>query len=187
MRKAACLAGACRNRQFTLALAALVLSLSTAGAHKLPQPGALAFKDVPEHNIIYIVHSGPQHIASSFAKLVAYYLKDATPYTVVFPQMTMQVSDTETWVAVAYTGSATAADEINVGSLPASRVASKVCRGSYEKLNQVIRAAYQEIAATKQYIPQENAPLRLLYWNSPDDNRPEDLITEIQIPVTRIP
>ena len=61
---------------------------------------------MPEQRIVYVVHRGPQHIASSFARLVAYYLKDSLPFTVSFPQMTISVSDSESWVALAYAGTA---------------------------------------------------------------------------------
>jgi DNA gyrase inhibitor GyrI len=167
--------------------AMLVFSLSPALARALPRPGALAFKDVPGQSIIYVVHKGPGHIALSFARLVAFYTKDATPYDVVFPQMTIQVSDSETWVAIAYTGAASGSQDVRLASLPAATMASKVCKGSYENLGAAISQAYREIAATKRYVPAGGVPLRLLYWNSPDDHRPRDLITEIQIPVIRRP
>jgi effector-binding domain-containing protein len=175
------------RRNIPAVLAALVVSLSPAAAHPLPQPGRLAFKHVPGQNILYVIHKGPGHIASSFAKLVAYYMKDSTPYAVVFPQMTVQISDTVTWVAIAYTGSAVASDEVRLGSLPQATVGSKVCRGSYQKLGQAIGEAYREIAGSKRYVPLEGAPPRLLYWNSPDDNHSAGLITEIQIPVVAVP
>lgn len=163
-------------------LLAALLAAAPAGARSLPRPGALRFKQVSEQRIIYVVHAGPEHLASSFAKLVAYYLKDVTPFTVVFPQMTIKVSDAETWVAVAYTGDAVPGGEVRLGTLPAATVASRVCRGSYERLDGVIGEAYRQISASQRYVP-KSAPLRLLYWNSPDDNRPGELVTEIQIPV----
>lgn len=165
-----------------LALVALLSAAAPAGARGLPRPGALRYKQVPEQRIIYVVHAGPEHLASSFARLVAYYLRDDAPFAVVFPQMTLRMSDAETWVAVAYTGDAAGGGDVRLGTLPAATVASQVHRGSYERLDRAIGEAYRQIGASR-YVPQDGAPLRLLYWNSPDDNRPSDLVTEIQIPV----
>jgi effector-binding domain-containing protein len=165
----------------------LFLFSTEAYTHELPKPGNLSFKNVPEQKILYVIHKGSGHIATSFAKLVAYYMKDSTPFTVIFPQMIIQASDAQTWVAIAYTGNAYETNDVKLGKLPAVLVASKIYKGSYEKLSEPIKEAYREILATRQYVPKEGAPLRLLYWNSPDDNQPQDLITEIQIPVIKLP
>jgi DNA gyrase inhibitor GyrI len=66
-------------------------------------------------------------------------------------------------------------------------MASKIYKGSYEKIGKAIQNVFREILATKKYVPKKGKPLRLLYWNSPDDNYPQDLITEIQIPVIKLP
>jgi DNA gyrase inhibitor GyrI len=165
----------------------LLLPVANAYSRELPQPGELSFKDVPEFKILYVTHRGNEHIATSFAKLVAYYMKDSTPFTIIFPQMTIQVSDDQTWTAIAYTGDAYETNDVKLGKLPAALVASKIYKGSYDKISETIRKVFREILATKQYVPKDDAPLRLLYWNSPDDNQPQDLITEIQIPVTKLP
>jgi effector-binding domain-containing protein len=175
------------KKLFPIFFISLLLFFSNAYTRELPKPGALSFKDVPEQKVLYVVHKGSEHIASSFAKLVAYYMKDSTPFTVVFPQMTIQVSDNQTWVAIAYTGDAYESSEVKLGHLPAVLVASKIYKGGYEKISETIRETFREILDTKQYVPKDNAPLRLLYWNSPDDNQPKELITEIQIPVMKLP
>ena len=114
-------------------------------------------------------------------------MKDKTPFRVVFPQMTMKISDDESWVAIAYTGEAQETGDVKLGTIPAGMVASKVCRGSYEGLSVAIGETYKEILETKRYAPDQHMPMRLLYWNSPDDNQPQDLVAEIQIPVIKRP
>jgi hypothetical protein len=39
---------------------------------------------------------------------------------------------------------------------------------------------------TGKYLPAESGEIRLLYWNSIDDNKPEDLITEIQVVIKKL-
>jgi len=165
---------------------ALFLHIDNAYSRELPKPAELLFKDVPEQKILYVVHNGNEHIASSFAKLVAYYNKDSTPFVISFPQMTIQVSDNQTWVAVVYSGNAYETKDVKLGKLPAVLVASKIYKGSYDRIGETIRETIREILATKRYVPKDGTPLRLLFWNSPDDNQPQDLITEIQIPVIKL-
>ena len=174
------------ERRFFL-LVTVLLVCSFLHAHQLPKPGKLEFKKIPGKNIIYVVHKGNEHIASSFAKLVSYYLKEETPFKVIFPQMTIKVSDSDTWVAIAYTGEAYESGDVKLGKIPAGIMASKIYKGSYEKIGKAIQDVFREILATKKYVPKKGEPLRLLYWNSPDDNYPQDLITEIQIPVMKLP
>ena len=187
MRTSIAIAGADIGRMLSMLPVAIALCLSPIEARDLPRPGTFAVKHVPEQRIIYVVHHGPDHIAASFAKLVAYYLKDSLPFTVVFPQMTISVSDSESWVAVAYTGEARETGDVKLGTIPAGTVASRVCQGSYERISEAIQGAYRRIAASKKYLPRPGTPPRLLYWNSPDDHLPRDLITEIQIPVIERP
>lgn len=158
----------------------------SAYTHELPQPGALLFKNVPEQTILYVIHNGNDHIATSFAKLVAYYMKESTPFSIIFPQMTIQMPNNEIWVAIAYKGEAEETNNVKLTKIPAVLVASKIYKGSYEGISKTIKETFREILATKQYVPKDDMPLRLLFWNSPDDNLPQDLITEIQIPVIKL-
>ena len=113
-------------------------------------------------------------------------MKESTPFSIIFPQMNIQMSNNETWVAIAYKGEAEETNNVKLSKIPAVLVASKIYKGSYENMNKTIKETFREILATKQYVPNDDIPLRLLFWNSPDDNLPQDLITEIQIPVIKL-
>jgi effector-binding domain-containing protein len=174
------------RKLFFILFITLFLFHINAYTHELPKPGALLFKNVPDQKILYVIHNGNDHIAASFAKLVAYYMKESTPFSIIFPQMTIQMSNNETWVAIAYKGEAEETNNVKLSKIPAVLVASKIYKGSYENMNKTIKETFREILATKQYVPNDDIPLRLLFWNSPDDNLPQDLITEIQIPVIKL-
>jgi effector-binding domain-containing protein len=174
------------KKLFSIFFIILFLFFNNAYTHELPKPGILSFMNIPAQKILYVVHKGNEPVATSFAKLVAYYMKDSTPFTVIFPQMTIQVSSNEKWVAIAYTGNASETNDVKLKEMPACLVASKVYKGSYDKIGNFIKETYREILTTKQYVPKDDMPLRLLYWNSPDDNQPKDLITEVQIPVVKV-
>jgi effector-binding domain-containing protein len=65
-------------------------------------------------------------------------------------------------------------------------MASYIYKGSYTKISDAIRGVFRKVVNTGEYIPAGNGEIRLLYWNSIDDNQPEDLITEIQVRVKKL-
>lgn len=140
----------------------------------------VAFKKIPALKLLVVECKGDEHIAHSFAELVAYYNRDNTTFDVVFPQMSLEFSDSKQWIAVAYTGMAQETSTVKIKTIPPAKIASALHKGSYPTLGVTIRKLYQHLYANKMF-PDTGAPLRLLYLNSPDDNHPKDLLTEIQI------
>ena len=147
--------------------------------------GVLNVKEVPEQKILVVEYTGEGHIAPYFGYLVAYYNREETPFEVVFPQMSIEMSQTEQWIAIAYEGEAEESEEVKTSVLPAVTVAAMIHKGGYQTLPETVQKAYQELRETA-YIPDSGHPLRLLYWNSPDDTHAKELITEIQIPIRKI-
>jgi effector-binding domain-containing protein len=141
----------------------------------------IIFKDVAEQKILVVEYTGEGHIAPYFGRLVAYYNKEDTPFKVLFPLMSIEFSRQNQWVAIAFTGKAQETSDVKIKILPAVKVASVIHKGSYQSLSDTIGRLYKRLYKQKKFP--SSKPLRLLYKNSPDDNYPEDLITEIQIPV----
>ena len=141
----------------------------------------ITFKEVPAQQLLVVEYDGNGHIAPYFGKLVAYYNKEQIPFKVIFPQMTNEYSTHNQWVAIAFTGDAEETQDVKIKFLPKTNVASIIHKGSYQSLSDSIRWFYKELYKRKNFP--SSGPIRLLYRNSPDDNYPEDLITEIQIPL----
>ncbi|MGI9305677.1 MAG: GyrI-like domain-containing protein [Gammaproteobacteria bacterium] len=127
-------------------------------------------------------------IAGPFAELVNYYnngdLDDIAAMQIVFPQMSFDFADGASWIAVQFTGAAKETARVKIKETPAGKFYAETHNGPYQKLGEAVRRAYRLLAA-EGYAPDKTRPRRLLYWNSPDDNPPEKLRTEIQIPVVR--
>lgn len=166
-----------------LLLIASLTFLVTASGFADEQPGsALKIKEVPEQSILAIQYNGEGPLAPYFGKLVSYYNKPNTPFQVKFPQMTIEFSHDNQLVAIAFSGEATESEDVKIEKLPQVTVASMLHKGSYQSIGETVRKAYGRLQKLS-YFP-DGQPLRLLYWNSPDDQYPEDLLTEIQIPIT---
>ena len=144
--------------------------------------GVLNIKEVPEQKILVVEYTGEGHIAPYFGYLVAYYNREETPFEVIFPQMSIEMSQTEQWIAIAYEGEAEESEEVKTRVLPAVSVAAMIHKGGYQTIPETVQKAYNELLESG-YIPDSGSPLRLLYWNSPDDTHAKQLITEIQIPI----
>ena len=57
--------------------------------------GVLKIKEAPEQKVLVVDYAGEGHIAPYFGKLVAYYNREETPFEVVFPQMSIEISRRE--------------------------------------------------------------------------------------------
>lgn len=160
----------------------IILFSSAAFADKNKCTGILKIKELEEQDLLIVEYDGKGDIAPYFGKLVAYYNKESISFNVIFPQMNIEFSRNKQWIAIAFEGEAKENKDVRIKKLPKATVASMVHIGSYQSLWKTVRKIYQELQKVK-YFPDSSQPLRFLYWNSPDDNHPKDLITEVQIPV----
>lgn len=163
---------------------------SQVSALALPNVGDFHIKNIVAKDVLYVEHSKSQgHISNSLIKLVQYYLLNAGDhFQVVFPQLSVESRDIAgSYYAIGYQGTPRQTQQIKTVQLEAGLFASFIYKGSYTKLDSAIRATLERIFDTGQYSPHSNREIRLLYWNSIDDNHPAALITEIQIRVTKNP
>ena len=169
--------------------AGLCFTVSFCCALELPAPDKFTIKPIDAQKILYVHHTDDGgYISSSVVKLVQYYLYHADEnYEVIFPQMSIESDDIQgSYVAIGYKGNPRETDIVKLGRLDGGLVASYIYKGSYTQLSPAIRNVFRKVVDTGKYIPAGNGEIRLLYWNSIDDNRPEDLITEIQVKVKKL-
>ena len=126
------------------------------------------------------------NIASVFADLVDYYnngnLEEIEAMKIIFPQMGISFRNGDRWIAIEFQGEAIGSDTVAIQKLSGGRFYSTEYIGPYQHLNAVIDDAFESLIVAG-YRADTDKPLRLLYWNSPDDNPPHRLRTEIQIPL----
>jgi effector-binding domain-containing protein len=174
---------------FVMVLTIIMAIPSVCSALNLPRPEAFTIKQVDSQNILYVHHKiSDGHITNSLIKLVQYYLlKENDHYEVVFPQLSIERADIQgSYIAIGYSGNPVESDIVNTTKLQGGLMASYIYKGSYTKISNAIRAVFRKVVNTGEYIPAGNGEIRLLYWNSIDDNQPEDLITEIQVRVKKL-
>ncbi len=138
-------------------------------------------KQVDSQNLLVVEYKGEGNIAPYFGELVAYYNRDKKPFDIIFPQMSVEFSSNNQWIAIGYTGEAYETEHVKLKQLPSVTVASAMHKGSYQTIGATIRDLYAQLRVN-QYYP-NGQPVRLLYLNSPDNTQPTELLTEIQIPV----
>jgi effector-binding domain-containing protein len=156
----------------------------------LPKEGDFQIKEVADKNILYVVHTKYQgHISNSLIKLIQYYLlQDNDNYEVVFPQLSIESRNIKgQYYAIGYKGNPEETNEIKRTQLKGGLFASFIYKGNYKEIGSAIRNVFQKVLQTGKYMPHNNEEIRLLYWNSIDDNHPKDLITEIQVRVVKLP
>ena len=180
-----------RMTKLNLLFVFAIFWLQTPLSHALPlpTPGEFTIKQVSSQKILYVHHTfGDGHISNSVVKLVQYYLLNANDnYQVVFPQMSIERSDIQgSYVAIGYKGNPAETDIVKTMELKGGLVASYIYKGSYTQIGKAIRGVFRRAVDTHKYIPAANGEIRLLYWNSIDDNQPENLITEIQVRIEKL-
>jgi effector-binding domain-containing protein len=172
----------------------IVLSLLffsfNAFALPVPKVGKFQIKEVADKNILYITHTEDKgHISNSLIKLIQFYLlKESDDYKVVFPQFSMESRNINgNYYAIGFKGTPKASKEIKTTQLKGGLFASFIYKGNYKNIGSAIRGTFQKVLKTGKYVPHDDEEIRLLYWNSIDDNHPKDLITEIQVRVVKLP
>ena len=168
----------------------LLLFSSTAFSLSLPEAGDFQIKEVADKNILYVIHTEDKgHISNSLIKLIQYYLlRESDTYEVMFPQLSIESRNIESsYYAIGYKGNPRETDEIKTTQLNGGLFASYIYKGNYKSIGSTIRDTFQKILETGEYVPHDDEEIRLLYWNSIDDNHLKDLITEIQVRVKKLP
>lgn len=141
----------------------------------------LDLKSVSSQRVLSIRVGSPREFPLAFDKLAQYCGHESDMH----PTAELSVGSTRAmYAAVAYTGNPRETEDVKVLDLPAATVATRIHKGPYENLPISIKELVDEVRHAG-YAPDESALLRLLYRNSPRDNPPENLLTEIQLPVTR--
>ena len=72
--------------------------------------------------------------------------------------------------------------ELGFQTIPAGKYAITTHHGSYDKLHDTYRALYGKWLPESGYTPSDK-PAFELYHNSPQDTAPEDLVTDIYLPL----
>ena len=169
----------------------LCLPFLSAASHalELPETGLFEFKEVEDKDILYVHHKkGEGHISNTLIKLIQFYLlQESEDYQVVFPQLSIERYDIDgSYYAIGYEGEPEETGQVKTTQLKGGMFASYIYKGNYRDIGEGIGSAFREISKTGKYVPHEKEEVRLLYWNSIDDNYPKDLITEIQIRVKKL-
>ncbi len=156
----------------------------------LPEADKFEIKDITDKKVLYVSHTKDKgHISSSLIKLIQYYLlEESQTYKVVFPQLSVESKNIEgSYYAIGYEGIPKETNDIKTTKLKGGLFASFIFKGNYRSISPAIRSTFKKVLNTENFIPHPDEEIRLLYWNSIDDNHPKDLITEIQIRVKKRP
>ncbi|MFK2822020.1 GyrI-like domain-containing protein [Arcobacter sp. YIC-80] len=157
---------------------------------ELPKKNTFLIKQIEDKNILYVTHTKDKgHISNSLIKLIQYYLlQDKEDFKVMFPQLSVESNNINgQFYAIGYTGTPKGNNIVKTTLLKGGLFASYIYKGNYKYITKSIRKTFQKILQTGKYIPDNREEIRLLYWNSIDDNHPENLITEIQIRINKLP
>lgn len=177
-------------KRYSVLFLMLLMVIKFANALELPKTGEFVIKQVDSKKVLYVHHKNSDgHISNSIIKLVQYYLlKENDDYEVIFPQFSMERYDIDgSYVAIEYKGNSMETQDVKTTNLEGGLFASYVYKGSYKDIGEAIRASFQKVQMTGKYIPHNQEEIRLLYWNSIDNNQPKDLVTEIQVRVKKLP
>ncbi len=93
---------------------------------------------------------------------------------------TDQAGTADIEVVVAVEGTVRAGGEIRSYSLPGGKMARLIHRGPYEETGQSYQRIMDWIAKKGLHV---NGPIREIYHNNPMEVKPEDICTEILVPV----
>jgi DNA gyrase inhibitor GyrI len=159
-------------------------------ALELPKVGTFEIKSVEDLSILYVRHQETEgHISNTLIKLIQYYLlRDDGSFEVVFPQLSIESSVIGgRYYAIGYIGNPVETEIVKTTTLKGGVFASYIFQGNYKYISKGIRKTFQKTLKTGKYVPHEKEEIRLLYWNSIDDNHPKHLITEIQVRVRKLP
>ena len=173
-----------------LAFLLLLAIVPFVHALELPKEQTFEIKNVKDLNVLYVHHDQSKgHISNTLIKLIQYYLlKDDGSFEVIFPQLSVEGSNIDgSYYAIGYRGNPKETETVKKTTFKGGLFASYIYKGSYKTVGKAIRKTFQKVLKTGKYVPHDKEEIRLLYWNSIDDNYPKDLITEIQVRVLKLP
>ncbi len=171
-------------RSIRLGISAAILGLVAALAIRpAAGQGGLEIKQVPALKVLAVKIDPREGYAPAFGRLVQYYLGHPEA-RVRFPQMSIGAAP-DVYAAIAFEGEANESGPVRIMELPAAQVAATVHKGDYGGLAEAVRHAITALRAQGFVDDMAAKKLRFLYPNSPDNTPPSELVTEIQIPVTR--
>ena len=174
----------------SLIVLSLLIFSFTVFALPLPKAGEFQIKEVADKNILYVIHTEDKgHISNSLINLIQYYLlNESNDYEVVFPQLSVESRNIiGSYYAIGFKGKPKESNDVKTTRLQGGLFASFIYKGNYKNIGPSIRKTFQKVLKTEKYVPHSDEEIRLLYWNSIDDNHPRDLITEIQIRIVKLP
>lgn len=162
--------------------AAVIMLLTAGSSYPAQADGELDLKSVSTQRVLTVKVGSFAEFPAAFEKLAEYVNSD-TELRAIQP-MSLGSSRDDLYAAVAFEGSPHETREVKILELPSATVATLVHRGPYSRLPISVKKLIEAIRGAG-YAPQEKAMLRLLHRNTPEDTAPEELLTEIQLPVVK--
>jgi len=147
-------------------------------------------KKVDTLNIAYMTYTGPYaQIGPLFGTLYEWLQKKGaivkgTPMMGVYYDDPNKTPAAKCRAEICYPVSGHLTPEGNVAfkELPATDVVYMTHKGPYQKIGNTYNQVFNWILNNRYQV---TGPCREVYLNSPDQTKPEDLLTEIQVPVTK--
>lgn len=167
----------------TCSLYAAVILLAACFAPPGHADGDFNLKSVSTQRVLTVKVGSIAEFPAAFEKLAEYVDSDAD-LRPILPPMSLGSSRDDLYAAMAFEGSPHETREVKILELPSATVATLMHRGPYSRLPVSVKKLVDAIRDAG-YAPQERAMLRLLHRNTPQDTAPEDLLTEIQVPVIK--
>jgi len=162
------------------ALVAAAFAVCAAAAVFASPEDRFALKPVPAQRVLIVKVDSVFGFGAAFERLAQYCSREAG-VRAVLPQMTLSGAR-DFFAAVAFEGSPRETEDVRILELPPATVATAIHQGPYRLLPQAVRELTDAVRDAG-YAPNERAMLRLLHKNSPENHPPEELVTEIQLPV----
>lgn len=145
--------------------------------------GGFDLKSVSTQRVLTVKVGSFAEFPAAFEKLAAY-VDNETGLRPILPTMSLGSSREDLYAALAFEGEPHETPDVKILELPPATVATIVHRGPYSRLPVSVKRLV-EAARDAGYAPQQKAMLRLLHRNTPQNTAPDDLLTEIQVPVIK--
>lgn len=149
----------------------------------------IEFKTVPSHQVAFIYHKGsfekiPQYLGEVVEWLITNELEIREPIYGIYYNSPLEVSDEELeWeVGASFVGDAQGEDNIQVQILPEQEVISTIFKGPYSEASSTYLFLYEYARDNHLQI---TGPIKEIYLKSPDAKSENELMTEVQFPVSR--
>ncbi len=146
-------------------------------------------KDIEEKKVAYVSVTGPyDQLPELFGEVVGYVMKEnlqitEPPYG-IYINSPMEVSPEELQyeVGITFIGNADGEGRVKVKEIPAHQVISTVYKGPYGQAAQIYQALIKYATENNYDIV---GPVKEIYINNPMEVPENELLTEVQFPVTK--